>query len=47
MGHSKSSFKMEVYRNKTIPQEAKKISSKQPNITTKPTGERRTDKTQN
>ena len=25
---------MKVYSNKTIPQEAKKISSKQPNITT-------------
>ena len=45
MGHSRSSPKMEVYNNKTIPQEAKKISNKQPNITTKRIRKRRTNKT--
>ena len=45
MGQSRSSPQMEVYNNKTIPQEAKKISNKQPNITTKPIRKRRTNKT--
>ena len=52
MGHSRSSSKMEVYSNKRYlrkqkNKKQKKPSNKQPNITTKPTRERRTNKTQN
>ena len=42
IGLSKNSFKREVYRNKILPQETRKISNKQPNIIPKATIERRT-----
>ena len=45
MGHSKSSSKREVYHNTILPQEARKISNKQPNVTPKATRERKTNKT--
>ena len=35
MGHSKNSSKREVYSNTLSPQETKKISNKQPNLTPK------------
>ena len=44
MGHSKSSTKREVYNNTILPQETRKISNKQPILTPKATGERRTTK---
>ena len=47
MGCSKSSSKREVYSNTNLPQETRKISNKQPNITPKGTRKRRTNKTQN
>ena len=37
MGHSKSSSKRDVDSNKILPQETRKISNKQPNLTTKVT----------
>ena len=46
MGCNKNSSKMEVYSNKILPQETRKISNKQPNLTSKATRERRTNKTQ-
>ena len=46
MGHSKSSYKRDVYSNIILPQETRKISNKQPNLTPKATRERRTNKTQ-
>ena len=46
MGHRKSSSKREVYSNRILPQEIRKTSSKQPNLTTKATRERRPSKTQ-
>ena len=46
MGCSKSSSKREVYSNTSIPQETRKISNKQSNLTPKGTRERRTNKTQ-
>ena len=42
MGCSKSSPKREVYSNTIRPQETRKTSSRQPNITPKTTGKRRT-----
>ena len=45
MGQSKSSSKRDVYSNKILPQETRKISNKQPNITPKASRERRTNKT--
>ena len=33
MGHSKSSSKREAHSNTSLPQETKKISDKQPNLT--------------
>ena len=45
MGCSKSSFKKEVYSNTILPQEARKISNKQPYLTPKAIRERRTIKT--
>ena len=42
MGCSKSSSKREVYSNTSLPQETRKISNKQPNVTSKATRERRT-----
>ena len=42
MGCSKSSSKREVYSYTTLPQETRKISSKQSNVTRKGTRERRT-----
>ena len=44
-GCSKSSSKMEVYSNIILPQETRKVSNKQPNLTPKATRERRTNKT--
>ena len=46
MGHSKSNSKVNVYSNTVLPQETRKISNKQPNLTPKTTGERRTNETQ-
>ena len=46
MGCSKSSLKREVYSNTILPQETRKISNKQPNLTPKATRESRTNKTQ-
>ena len=46
VGCSESSFKREVYSNKSLPQEIRKISNKQSNLTPKGTRERRTNKTQ-
>ena len=46
VGYSKSSSKKEVYSNTSLPQEMRKISNKQPNLTPKGTKERRTNKTQ-
>ena len=42
MGGSKSSSKKEVYRNTILPQETRKISNKQPNLTPKAIRDRRT-----
>ena len=46
MGCSKSSTKREVYSYTSLPQETRKISNKEPNLTPKGTRERRTNKTQ-
>ena len=46
MGYSKSSSKREVYSYTSLPQETRKISNKQSNLTPKGTRERRTNKTQ-
>ena len=46
MGYSKSSSKREVYSNTILPQEIRKTSNKQPNLTPIATRERRTKKTQ-
>ena len=43
---SKSRSKNEVYSNTIPPQETRKISNQQPNLTPKATRERRTNKTQ-
>ena len=40
MGCSKSSSKRKVYSNTILPQETRKISNKQPNLTPKATKER-------
>ena len=40
---SKSSPKREVYSNTILPQEIRKTSNRQPNITPKTTGQRRTN----
>ena len=45
-GMQKSSSKREVYSNKILPQEMRKLSNKQPFLTPKATRERRTIKTQ-
>ena len=37
VGYSKSSSKKEVYSNTSLPQETRKISNKQPNLTPKGT----------
>ena len=42
MGCNKSSSKREVYSNTILPQETRKISNKQPNLTLKGNRERRT-----
>ena len=44
VGCSKSSFKREFYSNAILPQETRKISNKQSNLTPKATRERRTKK---
>ena len=46
MGCSKSSSQTEVYSNKSLPQETRKISNKKSNLTPKGTRERRKNKTQ-
>ena len=46
VGCSKSSFKMEVYSDTSLPQETRKISNKQSNLTLKVIRERRTKKSQ-
>ena len=46
MGGNKSSPKREIYSNTILPQETRKISNKQPNITLKANRERITSKTQ-
>ena len=46
MGYSKSSSKREVQSYTSLPQETRKISNKQSNLTPKGTRERRTNKTQ-
>ena len=43
-GMQQSSCKREVYSNTIRPQETRKTSSRQPNITPKTTGKRRTKK---
>ena len=45
MGCNKSNYKKEVYSNVILPQETRKISNRQPNLTPKTTRERRTNKT--
>ena len=45
MGHSKGSSKRKVYSNKILSQQRRKISCKQPKLTTKVTRERRTNQT--
>ena len=47
VGCSKSSSKMKVYSNTILPQETRKTSNRQPNITPKVTGKRRKKKPQN
>ena len=42
MGYSKSSSRRKVYNNKILPQETRKTSNRQPNFTSKTTGERKT-----
>ena len=44
MGCRKSSSKMEVYSNTSLPQKTRKISNKQSNLTPKAIRERRTNK---
>ena len=41
----KSSFKREIYSNTILPQETRKTSKRQPNLTPKANGERRTTTT--
>ena len=40
MGYSKSSYNREAYSNTILPQETRKTSNRQPNITHKTTGKR-------
>ena len=47
MGFTKSSSKKEVYSNTVLPQETRKISNKQPNLTPKAVRERTTTTTKN
>ena len=47
MGYSKSSSKSEGYSNTGLPQETRKFSKKQPNLTPKGTSKRRTKPIQN
>ena len=46
MGCSKSSSKRDVFNYRSLPQETRKISNKQSNLTPKGTRERRTNKTE-
>ena len=46
MGCSKSSSKRDVYSNTILPQGTRKIWNKQPNLTPKATGKRKTNKIQ-
>ena len=46
MGCNKSIFERPVYNVKILPKEMRKSSNKQPNIMSKATGERITNKTQ-
>ena len=43
MRSSKRSSEREIYSNKILPQETRKISNRQPNFTPKTTGKRRTN----
>ena len=43
MGHNKGNFTTDVYSNLSLPQEMRKISNKQPNLTPKGTRERKTN----
>ena len=47
MGCSKSSSKREFYSNTSLPQEIRKISNKQPNLSPKGIRKRGTNKAQN
>ena len=46
MGFRKSTSKREYHSDKGLPQETRKISNKQPNLSPKRIGKRRTNKTQ-
>ena len=46
MRSSKRSSEREIYSNKILPQETRKISNRQPNFTPKATGKRRREKPQ-
>ena len=46
-GYSKSSPKREVYSNTILPQKIRKTSNRQPNLTLKTTGKRRTKESPN
>ena len=46
MGHNKSSSKTEVYSHSSLPQETRKTTNKQCNLTPKGTRKRRINKTQ-
>ena len=45
MGCSKSSYNREAYSNTILPQETRKTLNRQPNLTPKTTGKRRTKET--
>ena len=47
MGCKKSSSKREVYSNTILPQKIRKTSNRQPNLTLKTTGKRRTKESPN
>ena len=40
MGYNKSSSQREVHGNKSLPQETRKVSNKQPNFTSQGTGKK-------
>ena len=45
LGYSESSSKRDVYSNTSLPQETRKMSNKEPNLTSKGARKRRTNKT--